>query len=289
MICPNCGSQVTDNAKFCPNCGNALAAATAAQAAPVQEPTAQPVPQPVQEAAPVQQPAPQPVWTPDPAACQQQAYQPQQQDYQQACQQPYQPNYQQPQQAYRQDYQQAYQPTPVVAEKKRSGKKGVLIGVGCVALAALIGGGIWFLSRGRSQNKLLRAAVNSLSELKSYTENLPNLNKIGQNLEAMADGEAAHLDYENLSSYSFNFDGESDNAFESGYSLHLDVDGKAKAAQMDGTISANGVEIPIQFFANEEQLQASSSRLLDEGEVLSIPLQDLPAQWNASALSSGME
>ena len=53
MFCPNCGSQVADQAKFCPNCGNTLAAAPAPQEAPVQEPAFQPAP------------SPQPVWKPD--------------------------------------------------------------------------------------------------------------------------------------------------------------------------------------------------------------------------------
>ena len=278
MFCPNCGSQVADQAKFCPNCGSVLAAAPAAQAAPVQEPA----------------PAPQPVWKPDPEAYRQQYQQPQQQDYQQAWQQPQQQAYQQPQQ---QDYQQAYQQQPSqqpyqqsaavpVEAKKRSGKKGILIGLGCLVLAALIGGGIWFLNRGGlGGNKLLRAARNSFASFQSYTESLPNLHQIAENVEAMEGSKTMHVDYQTQYQMSFDYGGGASYSYKSGYDLHADADRDAKVFAANGTIDANGTEIPIQLYLDEEQFQASSSMLLDENEVLSLPLKDLAKQWNASALS----
>ena len=36
MFCPNCGSQIADNAQFCPHCGNSFAAAQAPNPAPAQ-------------------------------------------------------------------------------------------------------------------------------------------------------------------------------------------------------------------------------------------------------------
>ena len=294
MFCPNCGSQVADQAKFCPNCGNALAAAPTPQAAPVQEPASQPAP------------APQPVWKPDPAAYQQQPYQQpyQQQDYQQAYQpqqtwqQPYQPQqqdhqqaYQQPQQAWQQPYQQpqqTYQPSAAVPveAKKRSGKKGLLIGLGCLLLAALIGGGIWFLNRGGlGGNKLLQAAQNSYDSFKSYAEPLPNLHQIVENAEAMEGGKTMHVDYTMLYDMSYSYGSNETYSFQSGYEIHADADRDAKVFAGNGTINANGTEIPIRLYLDEEQFQASSSMLLDENEVLSLPLKDLAKQWNASALS----
>ena len=303
MFCPNCGSQVADQAKFCPNCGSVLAAAPATQAAPVQEPA----------------PAPQPVWKPDPEAYRQQyqqPQQPQQQDYQQAWQQPQQQDYQQAwqqpqqqdyQQAYQQpqqqDYQQAYQPQPAyqqpyqqpyqpsaavpVEAKKRSGKKGLLIGLGCLVLAALIGGGIWFLNRGGlgGRNKLLQAAQNSYASFKSYAEPLPNLHQIAENAEALEGGKKVHLDYTMLYEMSYSYGSNDTYSFQTGYEIHADADRDAKVFAGNGTINANGTEIPIQLYLDEEQFQASSSMLLDENEVLSLPLKDLAKQWNASALS----
>lgn len=68
MYCPNCGSQLEDQATFCSECGTRTNVAESAPApqptpspAPVQQQVqAQPVPQPVQQAAPVSRPAPPP-------------------------------------------------------------------------------------------------------------------------------------------------------------------------------------------------------------------------------------
>ena len=293
MFCPNCGSQVADQAKFCPNCGSVLAAAPAPQAAPVQEPA----------------PAPQPVWKPDPEAYrqqpqqqdsqqawqqpQQQAWQqPQQQTWQQPYQQPQQPQQQDYQQAYQQPYQQPYQPSAAVPveAKKRSGKKGLLIGIGCLVLAALIGGGIWFLNRGGlGGNKLLRAAQNSFASFKSYTEPLPNLHQIAENAEALEGSKTMHVDYEMLYEMSYSYGGNSSYSYKTGYDLHADADRDAKVLAADGNINANGTEIPIRLYLSEDQLQAGSDLLLDKNEVLSLPLKDLAKEWNASALSEMTE
>lgn len=78
MFCTNCGTSISDDAKFCPNCGavnqRAAQAAQPAQAqpaaAPAQPVQPEPIPQPV-EAAPVQpaqvNQAPQPVYAAAPA------------------------------------------------------------------------------------------------------------------------------------------------------------------------------------------------------------------------------
>ena len=264
MFCPNCGSQVADQAKFCPNCGSVLAASPAPQAAPVQEPV----------------PAPQPVWKPDPEA------------YRQQPQQPQQPQQQDYQQAYQQPYQQPYQPSAAVPveAKKRSGKKGLLIGIGCLVLAALIGGGIWFLNRGGlGGNKLLRAAQNSFASFKSYTEPLPNLHQIAENAEALEGSKTMHVDYEMLYEMSYSYGGNSSYSYKTGYDLHADADRDAKVLAADGNINANGTEIPIRLYLSEDQLQAGSDLLLDKNEVLSLPLKDLAKEWNASALSEMTE
>lgn len=56
MICPNCGKQLDDNAKFCTGCGAGVTPAP--QAAPAYQPPVQPA-QPVYQQ-PYQQPAQQP-------------------------------------------------------------------------------------------------------------------------------------------------------------------------------------------------------------------------------------
>ena len=252
MFCPKCGSPAADGAKFCANCGSPLAAPVS-QAAPVQEPV----------------PAPQPIWKPDPEAYRQQPCQ------QQAVQQPFQQPCQQPSQ------QSAAVP---IEAAKRSGKKGVLIGLGCLVLAALVVGGIWFLNRlGGSENKLIRAARNSFASFQSYTESLPNLHQIAENVEGLEGSEQIHLDYTRRNQMRYGY--SENDSFEFGYDLHMDADRNAQAVALDGTIDASGTEVPIQLYLNEDQLQAGSDLLLGENEVFFLPLKDLSAQWNASALS----
>ena len=79
MYCSNCGAQVGDNEKFCKACGTAVNV----QAAPVvQQPVAQPAPQPAPAPVAYQQPAPQPA----PVAYQQPVSQPAPAVYQQTVQ-----------------------------------------------------------------------------------------------------------------------------------------------------------------------------------------------------------
>ena len=199
MFCPNCGTPVADADKFCPNCGSALAAVTEPQAAPVQEPAAQPAP------------APKPIWKPDPEAYRQ----PQQP-------QPDQQAYQPPQQ---QDGQQTWQSSasvPIEAEK-RSPKKGILIGVGCLALAVLIGAGVWFLNRSLGRTKLLRAARNSAASFETYVEELPNLHQILENAEALDAGGRTHAERESNTQFRYSF-GDEETEIGGGYTLRVDTD-----------------------------------------------------------------
>ena len=260
MFCPNCGTPVADADKFCPNCGSALAAVTEPQAAPVQEPAAQPAP------------APKPIWKPDPEAYRQpQQPQPDQQAYQPLQQQ---------------DGQQTWQSSasvPIEAEK-RSPKKGILIGVGCLALAALIGGGIWFLSRSLGRTKLLRAARNSAASFETYVEELPNLHQILENAEALDAGGRTHAERESNTQFRYSF-GDEETVIGGGYTLRVDTDRDAGTMLADGVYTLQGVEIPFKLYLDENQIQAASSVLLEEDEVLALPLKDLAKQWNDSALS----
>ena len=253
MFCPNCGRSVGDTDKFCPNCGTVLAAASA------QEPA-----QPEFQAAPSQ------------------GFQ--QAEPQQAFQQSY------PQQPYAQpSYDQQSYAQPVVAQK-RSGKKGALIGLGCVALAALVCGGVWFLTRSKTDNKLLQAADRSLSELKAYTESLPNLHSILENTDQLLTGETLHMGVESMTSYSYTYDGNTQSG-EAGIRLNLDLDQQAKRGQVTGSYNMWETELPFTLYFDETQIQVGSTAILEEGEALSLPVKDLAKQWNASALAklSGLQ
>lgn len=257
MFCTNCGNQLSDDALFCPNCGARVAAASGPQVPPEQQPAA---PQPA---------TPQPLWQQEP-----QPQQPQQ-------------TWQQPQQA-APAYQEPYYGAAVpVAAKKRSGKKGLLIGLGCVALAALVGGGIWFLSRmNKAENKLLQAAKNSLTALEDYTASLPNLHSVAENLERLSDQQALRFRMDMSSEYAYNYDGST---MSSGVRVNLDLnlDQKNKRARLSGSLDPDGLQsLGLELYGDEEQLQFASPALLEEGEVLTLPIRDLAKQWNASALAS---
>ena len=243
MFCPQCGNQLREGELFCSNCGTRLNAA---------------VPNPQQA---YQQPAPQQTWQqPNP----QQTYQ--QTDAQQAWQQP------DPQQAWQQTDaqqawqqpapQQAYQPQSFaqpVAAKKRSKGKGVLIGVGCVALAALVGGGIWFLTRsGAPKNKLLKAAAKSLEELKAYTADLPNLHSIAENADAVSAEKALHMDAQFDMDFSYG-DGGYSSSNSQQFRINMDLDGAERRARITGSYAMenDGVtrEIPASVYLDQDQLQ----------------------------------
>lgn len=283
MFCPNCGSPVSDGSRFCTNCGAALAA-------------------PPSPSTPDREAPPQPVWKPDPAdyrlsypsqepqqqdtpqACQPQPFR--QQDYQQAYQQIY-PQHSHPQGNTQPEQPQAWQQSagvPVTA-KKRSPAKGILIGVGCLALAALIGGGIWFLSRCRHQNKVLRAAENTLAELKDYTMALPNLNQIVSNVEALSDSDTIHSEEQLTVQQDVSYGEGMDFSYGYTFQLRTDLDRNTGTVLQDGALVSDEMRFPFTIYLDDQQLQAASDAVLEEGEVLSLPLKDLPKQWNASPLA----
>ena len=282
MFCPQCGNQLREGELFCSNCGTRLNAAAPNPQQTYQQPAPQQAWQQPNPQQTYQQTDAQQAWQqPDP----QQAWQ--QTDAQQAWQQP------NPQQTWQQtDAQQAYQPQSFaqpVAAKKRSKGKGVLIGVGCVALAALVGGGIWFLTRsGAPKNKLLKAAAKSLEELKAYTADLPNLHSIAENADAISAEKALHMDVRYGSGYTY---GEGEYASSSGGEIRisLDVDGVKRSSLLTGSYrqeyDGEVREIPAAIYLDQEQLQLGSSALLEEGEAISIPIKDLAKEWNASALA----
>lgn len=264
MFCTNCGKQLAEDALFCPNCGARNSTAPQPQAAdPVQ-------PQPF--AAPVQ---PQPVAAP-------------QQDAQQAWQAYQQPNYQQ---NYQPNYQQPYA-APVQAPKKKKGK-GLLIGLGCLVLAALIAGGIWFLNSRRNDNpveELSAPAERSLSELSDYVEELPNLHAITRNLEKLDSLDRMHLAVDVLQRTVMQY-GEEDETSEYGMKLDINYDDDGEKLSVGGLYAMDGVNIPFDVYLDRDQLQLYSSALLEEGEAIMLPLKDLPRQWNESALGkmTGLE
>ena len=246
MYCTKCGAKLADDAVFCTNCGAPCEAA----------PAPNPVPQPIEAAQPVAPEAPvyseAPVFSQAPVAAE-----------------------------------------PPIAAKKPSGGRGILLGLGCLLLAAVVAFGAWFLLRKNSaEARLLQAAKNSVSELSDYLKELPNLRTVMENLEAIDPEKALHADVDYTVSTQADLGGTVYGT-TSKIAVAFDLDGAAKKVLGSALYKveyaygsdAQTMEIPLSVYADESELRCASSFALEEDEYLTLPLKDLPAQWNASAFS----
>lgn len=245
MYCTKCGAKLADDAVFCTNCGAPCEAA----------PAPNPVPQPIEAAQPVAPEAPvyseAPVFSQAPVAAE-----------------------------------------PPIAAKKPSGGRGILLGLGCLLLAAVVAFGAWFLLRKNSADaRLLQAAKNSASELGDYLKELPNLRTVMENLEAIDPDQALHADVDYTVSMQADLGGM--DYATAKIAVAFDLDGAAKKGLGSALYKveyaygsdAQTMEIPLSVYADESELRCASSFALEEDEYLTLPLKDLPAQWNASAFS----
>ena len=182
---------------------------------------------------------------------------------------------------------------PPIAAKKPSGGRGILLGLGCLLLAAVVAFGAWFLLRKNSaEARLLQAAKNSASELGDYLKELPNLRTVMENLEAIDPDQALHADVDYTVSMQADLGGT---VYETTAKIAVafDLDGAAKKVLGSALYKveyaygsdAQTMEIPLSVYADESELRCASSFALEEDEYLTLPLKDLPAQWNASAFS----
>lgn len=255
MNCPNCGRELDEGMKFCPECGIGLAAAF--QAAPVETPEgneaaemAEAAAESVEAAAeetvgnfvrpaPIESPAALAPVIDEPAA--------------------------------------AEKPETLRADK-RSGKKGLLIGLGCLVLAAVVGLGVWLLTRSR-EPALEQAAQNSLTELRAYVEDLPNLNAIVTNVEKLGKGQGLHTEL------SFTQEQLADGEKLGEMKAVSNGDLSRSAVRFSGRLAYDDQELEFSAYADAEQLQLAAPKFLGEQETVSLPLKDLTKQWNESALS----
>lgn len=182
---------------------------------------------------------------------------------------------------------------PPLEAKKRSGGRGILLGLGCLLLAAVIGFGAWFLLRKNSpEAKLLQAAKNSVSDLGDYLKELPNLRTVMEHLDAIDLENALHADVNVDASAQADY-GDATFVSSTKLSASFDWDRTAKKAlgsllyQTDSAFDeeTQTLSLPLTVYADEAELRMTSAAALEEGEYLSLPIQDLPAQWNASAFS----
>lgn len=179
------------------------------------------------------------------------------------------------------------EPQPVTAHRRSLGR-GLLAGLGCLLLAALVAGGIWVLLRlNRPDARLYRAASESLSELERYVEDLPNLRTIVKNLRDLEPQTALRLRMEVTK-------GSDEDWLESQldfgkFSLEYDIDSSNGRSMLTGTIAyqseTGGMEIPIGIYIDKEQIQFASTALLEEGEALAVPNKGFAEEWNRSVFA----
>lgn len=268
MICPFCDSQIEDGLNTCPHCNAKLrelpkeaeAELTAPETAEAREvPEAQESPEPredqaapePQETAAEAQVLPEPLWSPEPEAEAPEAA----------------PTLPEP------------EPEPV-AVRKRSPKRGLLIGLGCAALALVVGLGIWFLGRrGSPAAKLQKAAKNSLQALEDYAHRLPNLGTMLDNLKALETSQTFHEELQLEEDFRLNGEEGESLAFR----LALDADKAAGLAGGEFSVAGLGLDFGLKLYGDKTQLQLGSESMLED-QVLALPLENLPQRWNESAL-----
>lgn len=179
------------------------------------------------------------------------------------------------------------QPTQI--KSKKSMKKPLILGIGGVLLAALIGFGIWFLVRiNRPDAKLYKAAQKSSEELGDLCHQLPNLGLVWDNLDAMSGQDAFHIGFAIQERMSMSFSNEDVPRYSEGVQFQGSVDYDKNAKQFGGSVTIlgdNGDNVSARLYLDQTQVQLGSDKLLGEGEVVSVPLKDLGQQWNNSTLS----
>ncbi len=271
MFCSNCGASLSEGAKFCFACGTP----TGAQSTPPSQPAA-PQATPPQQTAPYAPPAPQEVPPQQPAPYAPPA--PQAVPPQQPA--PYAP----PAYTLLSGTGAPEQPPvpPVAVRKKKSPLKLILLCAGGLVLLAGIVFGIWYLIRTQQPDaQLARAAQKTGEAMEDYLKPLTNLNTCVSNYSAIASS--------NKSSGSFTYDYSFRLGDYSGDN-HLSMDFKSDAdnrtridytAQMPSEENSSTVSVDCSLFIDQEQLQFSSSSLLND-RVFGVPCEGLGAQWNAS-------
>lgn len=173
----------------------------------------------------------------------------------------------------------------VSAEPPKRKRTGLLIGLGCLLLALLAAGGWWLLNHlHRDPLKDLKAAAKLTWNCQmDLTKDLPNLHKANENLDKFLASDDKHMEL------SFKVEGVMRGAEEIpdvSAQFSVDRDGSASKTLMHGSVTADGMDVPFDLYMDKNELQIGSSKLLNAGEVLAIPLKDFGKKWNESPLAA---
>lgn len=176
-------------------------------------------------------------------------------------------------------------PSRELSEDRPAGKR-LKLALGLVALAVLVCGSIWFLGHRGRGNKLQKPAERCVSLLQDYIEDLPNLNQLVKNANAIdvRNGASCDVTIENAPGAEI---GNGEISVPSNISIGFAWDaktGKAMSKTDIGPYLGTEFSFPATIYADEQEICVSSP-LLEEGEVLTLPAQNLAEAFNASALA----
>lgn len=167
----------------------------------------------------------------------------------------------------------------VNAEPPKKKRTGLLIGLGCLVLALLAVGGWWLLNHlHRDPLKDLKAAAKLTWNCRmDLAKDLPNLHKENENFDKFLNSDDKHMEL------NFKLEGVEEVPNVSAQ-FSVDRDGSAKKTMLHGKVTVDELDVPFDLYMDKNEIQIGSSKLLNEGEVLAIPLKDFGKKWNASAL-----
>ena len=171
-------------------------------------------------------------------------------------------------------------PEQPVVQAKRSILKPLLVALGGLALIAVIIFGIVKLVGGKksSDNEVVRAAEDSVSMLKDYLGELPNLGRVIDNLDRISDNRSA----EGTLSFRAEFE---EMPVEGSLTFRTDTGDKKVITDISVKLGQVGEPITATIYADEEKLVLAGESLFGKDEGISLSLKDLGSKWNGSGLA----
>ena len=173
-------------------------------------------------------------------------------------------------------------PPPAPEVQKKSPVKLIAAALAGLVVLGGLGFGAWKLvSRKKGpDNKVLAAAQNSGEKLKDYLGQLPNLGKVMDNLEQVAEKKEAqggmHLE-----------------GALGGDTISVDMEMiaglEAQRVDLDLTIPGATGSLTASLYAAQDGFQLYSRELLGEDYLLTMGTQDFGKRWNESALGQMMD
>lgn len=166
------------------------------------------------------------------------------------------------------------------ADPPKKKHTGLFIGLGCLLIALLAAGGWWLLNNLRQDpfKDLKLAANRTLESYLDFDKELPNMHRYTENTIDFLKSDNRHV------ALNASLEGFSE-VPDCKIQLSMDSDQKANASILRGAFEMQGMNIPVEIYADPDQIQIGSSALLNEGEAFALPVKDFGKKWNSSIFS----